>query len=59
MPIYVMRCSTCNTQEEVFRSVAGRKDLYECRKCGRPMQLVGAPEPDIKPRKTVDVFRKV
>lgn len=61
MPLYVYSCPKCHAQVERFRSVDGRKDPVPCQRpgCGERMTLLTAPEPEFKPRRVADVFRKI
>ncbi len=42
MPLYDIRCTTCDIKREIFKTLKSMDDLPEC--CGKPMQrMVSAP----------------
>lgn len=53
MPLYIIQCTYCGNEEEVFRSIADYDNLPEC--CGKKMhRVVCAPSvvTDIQPYKS-------
>lgn len=40
MPIYRVRCDSCETEDDIYRSVASYNDLPECPSCGMDMHRV-------------------
>lgn len=36
MPIYLVKCPTCHSESEIYRSIAQMDDLPDC--CGKPME---------------------
>jgi len=52
VPIYRIRCTICDQEDDVFRSIAERDSLEPCRRCQSPVERVIVPQsvvPDIEP----------
>lgn len=59
MPLYLVRCPTCKSEQDIIRRVADYEDTPEC--CGERMKhVICAPmiTPDIQPYKAIAVDKK-